>query len=401
MPGWGLTVLLAATHRRGAGQGDERHRQLRRRARPRSCGVSSTTSCRTTSCCRSRSSWPPTSSRTTRWACARCCRRTTRVRRHRRRGVDARGPREPRVGGSRFRPGLDRGPPPEDRRPRPRPTGLTACARCRVLDAARLKTAFSRSTMTVSERAAARSVASPAEAGRRRGARAGRSRARGAAPRTDAAGLTVAEVLAEAGLSTRAFYRHFQSKDELVLAVFEQEAQRRYAGLEAQLATAALAARRARDVGRRDARARVRAAAVPAHEGARRRRRARPGRLPRGVRGDPRGRGRAARSGAAGACRARIRRATHGRSTRSRGSSSSRSCAATPIDRDDARAHVLAVLPAGPGPATVKRAAVNLPPVDSEYYDTEYETMPRPQLARAPGGVAPARCSRTRTSTRR
>jgi hypothetical protein len=23
---------------------------------------------------------------------------------------------------------------------------------------------------------------------------------------------------------------------------------------------------------------------------------------------------------------------------------------------------------------------VNLPPVDSEYYDTEYETMPRPQL---------------------
>jgi AcrR family transcriptional regulator len=38
-------------------------------------------------------------------------------------------------------------------------------------------------------------------------------------------GLTVAEVLREAGLSTRAFYRHFQSKDELVLAVFERELQ--------------------------------------------------------------------------------------------------------------------------------------------------------------------------------
>lgn len=38
--------------------------------------------------------------------------------------------------------------------------------------------------------------------------------------------LTVAEVLNEAELSTRAFYRHFSSKDELVLALFAQESER-------------------------------------------------------------------------------------------------------------------------------------------------------------------------------
>ena len=38
--------------------------------------------------------------------------------------------------------------------------------------------------------------------------------------------LTVAEVLAEAHLSTRAFYRHFRSRDELVLAVYEHESER-------------------------------------------------------------------------------------------------------------------------------------------------------------------------------
>jgi AcrR family transcriptional regulator len=41
--------------------------------------------------------------------------------------------------------------------------------------------------------------------------------------RHGAAGLTVAEVLAEAGLSTRAFYRHFASKDELLLALFDAD----------------------------------------------------------------------------------------------------------------------------------------------------------------------------------
>ena len=44
--------------------------------------------------------------------------------------------------------------------------------------------------------------------------------------RSGASGLTVADVLAEAGLSTRAFYRHFASKDELVLAVFEGDNRR-------------------------------------------------------------------------------------------------------------------------------------------------------------------------------
>jgi AcrR family transcriptional regulator len=37
-------------------------------------------------------------------------------------------------------------------------------------------------------------------------------------------GCTVADVLAEANLSTRAFYRHFGSKDELVLAIYEHDA---------------------------------------------------------------------------------------------------------------------------------------------------------------------------------
>jgi AcrR family transcriptional regulator len=41
--------------------------------------------------------------------------------------------------------------------------------------------------------------------------------------RRGADGCTVVDVLAEAGLSTRAFYRHFASKDELVLAIYERE----------------------------------------------------------------------------------------------------------------------------------------------------------------------------------
>ena len=85
--------------------------------------------------------------------------------------------------------------------------------------------------MTVSERAAARAVElhrKRAEDEVRALVEAGLTvlRQRGAA------GLTVAEVLAEAGLSTRAFYRHFRSKDELVLAVYEQESQRRNADIE-------------------------------------------------------------------------------------------------------------------------------------------------------------------------
>lgn len=44
--------------------------------------------------------------------------------------------------------------------------------------------------------------------------------------RKGVSGLTVADVLDEAGLSTRAFYRHFASKDELVLAIYGTEQQR-------------------------------------------------------------------------------------------------------------------------------------------------------------------------------
>jgi AcrR family transcriptional regulator len=39
-------------------------------------------------------------------------------------------------------------------------------------------------------------------------------------------GFTLNEVLEESGLGTRAFYRHFASKDEVALAVFAEEAER-------------------------------------------------------------------------------------------------------------------------------------------------------------------------------
>jgi AcrR family transcriptional regulator len=37
--------------------------------------------------------------------------------------------------------------------------------------------------------------------------------------------VTVAEILKEAGMSTRSFYRHFASKDELLLAMYRREAE--------------------------------------------------------------------------------------------------------------------------------------------------------------------------------
>jgi AcrR family transcriptional regulator len=52
-------------------------------------------------------------------------------------------------------------------------------------------------------------------------------------------GCTVADVLAEAGLSTRAFYRHFSSKDELVLAIYERDALPTQTRLRERLAAAA------------------------------------------------------------------------------------------------------------------------------------------------------------------
>jgi AcrR family transcriptional regulator len=43
--------------------------------------------------------------------------------------------------------------------------------------------------------------------------------------REGAAEMTIADVLTEAGLSTRAFYRHFTSKSDLLLAIYEHEVQ--------------------------------------------------------------------------------------------------------------------------------------------------------------------------------
>jgi AcrR family transcriptional regulator len=43
--------------------------------------------------------------------------------------------------------------------------------------------------------------------------------------RKDGSGFTLNEILEESKLGTRAFYRHFASKDDLVLAVFSEEAE--------------------------------------------------------------------------------------------------------------------------------------------------------------------------------
>jgi AcrR family transcriptional regulator len=51
-------------------------------------------------------------------------------------------------------------------------------------------------------------------------------------------GLSIAGVLERAGLSTRAFYRHFESKDELVAAVFLETARVEKRRLRRRMATA-------------------------------------------------------------------------------------------------------------------------------------------------------------------
>jgi AcrR family transcriptional regulator len=56
--------------------------------------------------------------------------------------------------------------------------------------------------------------------------------------RSTAKNLTVADVLDEAGLSTRAFYRHFQSKDELILAVYQHDNRRSIERLRARIGAA-------------------------------------------------------------------------------------------------------------------------------------------------------------------
>src|SRR4051812_14273721 len=45
--------------------------------------------------------------------------------------------------------------------------------------------------------------------------------------------VTVADILREAGMSTRSFYRHFGSKDDLLLAMYRREAEAASARLQA------------------------------------------------------------------------------------------------------------------------------------------------------------------------
>ena len=51
-------------------------------------------------------------------------------------------------------------------------------------------------------------------------------------------GMTVRDVLAQANLGTRAFYRHFASKDELVLAMFTRAAAEEAERLKRRMASA-------------------------------------------------------------------------------------------------------------------------------------------------------------------
>jgi len=50
--------------------------------------------------------------------------------------------------------------------------------------------------------------------------------------------VSVHEILSEAGLSTRAFYRHFRSKDEIVVTMYRRASERLGAELSAAVATA-------------------------------------------------------------------------------------------------------------------------------------------------------------------
>jgi AcrR family transcriptional regulator len=59
--------------------------------------------------------------------------------------------------------------------------------------------------------------------------------------RDGAADMTIADVLTEAGLSTRAFYRHFASKSDLLLAIYDNEVDRYTPRLQRRLDAAATA----------------------------------------------------------------------------------------------------------------------------------------------------------------
>jgi AcrR family transcriptional regulator len=56
--------------------------------------------------------------------------------------------------------------------------------------------------------------------------------------RTGTADITVNDILGEAGISTRSFYRHFQSKDALLNALFMQDAEQFSASLARRVAGA-------------------------------------------------------------------------------------------------------------------------------------------------------------------
>jgi AcrR family transcriptional regulator len=100
-----------------------------------------------------------------------------------------------------------------------------------------MKMAFSTPNMTFAAQVAERSVRAArerAEAEVRVFVEAGLRALR----RTGAQRLTVAEVLAEAHRSTRAFYRHFASKDELLLAIYDHESRATITDLRRQVEAA-------------------------------------------------------------------------------------------------------------------------------------------------------------------
>ena len=57
--------------------------------------------------------------------------------------------------------------------------------------------------------------------------------------RNDYADVAIADILEEAGLSTRSFYRHFESKDELLLTLYQRDAVRAADRLRARVDKAA------------------------------------------------------------------------------------------------------------------------------------------------------------------
>ena len=88
----------------------------------------------------------------------------------------------------------------------------------------------------VAARIARRTLAAARDRLLRRGAPAARRRPRGHAPRRHHRRPRVADIVAAAGLSNDAFYRHFASKDALVAAILEDGAERLRSYLAHQMA---------------------------------------------------------------------------------------------------------------------------------------------------------------------